>query len=317
MSTHASLLPARAPRSAFTKLMQSETKMAWRVPIGLILGVAAPVFVLVIFGTIPGLNRPEGKLGGLTYFGVYFPILIAFSVAILALISLPTHLASYREQGILRRLSTTPVPPTWMLAAQVIINLALAVVALGIIAVAGTVGYGLGAPGQPAGFLLSLLLTIAAMFALGLWVSAFARSAAVAGGIGQLVLYPSLFFAGPWLPREVMAPILRDIRRLDTPGRLRSGAAELDAGRIPADSAAAGDGRLCPGVRLPGRTLLPVGVKKVSRRSPARPAARFDHASESRLDRANLRSLMRHRTPLGIGRLGALDRGIAGAEMIT
>jgi hypothetical protein len=35
--------------------MQSETKMAWRVPIGLILGVAAPVFVLVIFGTIPGL----------------------------------------------------------------------------------------------------------------------------------------------------------------------------------------------------------------------------------------------------------------------
>ena len=32
-----------------------------------------------------------------------------------------------------------------------------------------------------------------------------------AGGIGQLILYPSLFFAGLWVPREVMAAILRDI----------------------------------------------------------------------------------------------------------
>jgi ABC-2 type transport system permease protein len=211
MSIHASLLPARTPRSAFTTLMQSETKVAWRMPIGLILGVAVPVFVLVILGSVPGMGKPEAKLGGLTFFSVYFPILIAFSVAILALISLPTHLATYREQGILRRLSTTPVPPTWMLAAQVLINLALAVVALGILVVAGTVAYGLGAPKQLPGFLLALLLTIAAMFAIGLWVSAFARSAAVAGGIGQLILYPSLFFAGLWVPREVMTPVLRDI----------------------------------------------------------------------------------------------------------
>jgi ABC-2 type transport system permease protein len=211
MSIHASLLPARTPRSAFTKLMQSETKVAWRMPIGLILGVALPVFVLVILGSVPGMGKPEAKLGGLTFFSVYFPILIAFSVAILALISLPTHLATYREQGILRRLSTTPVPPTWMLAAQVLINLALAVVALGMLVVAGTVAYGLGAPKQLPGFLLALLLTIAAMFAIGLWVSAFARSAAVAGGIGQLILYPSLFFAGLWVPREVMTPVLRDI----------------------------------------------------------------------------------------------------------
>ena len=64
MSTHASLLPARTPRSAFGKLLQSETKVAWRVPLGLILGVAAPVLVLVIFGTIPAMSKPAGSLGG-------------------------------------------------------------------------------------------------------------------------------------------------------------------------------------------------------------------------------------------------------------
>jgi ABC-2 type transport system permease protein len=211
MSAHAWIVPARTPRSAFGKLLQCEMKVAWRLPIGLIMGVAAPVFVVVIFGSIPGMNKPEAKLGGLSYFGAYFPIMIAFSVAILGLISLPTHLATYRQQGILRRISTTPVPPAWMLAAQVIINLALAVVALGILVIAGTAGYGLGAPGQPAGFVLALLLAVAAMFALGLWVSAIARTAAGASGIAQLILYPSLFFAGLWIPREVMPAVLRDI----------------------------------------------------------------------------------------------------------
>jgi hypothetical protein len=77
--------------------------------------------------------------------------LIAFALAMLSLINLPTHLASYREQGILRRMSTTPVPPAWMLAAQVIINLALAVLALGILIVAGTVGSAPAPPRQQAG----------------------------------------------------------------------------------------------------------------------------------------------------------------------
>ena len=49
------------------------------------------------------------------------------------------------------------------------------------------------------------------MFTIGLWISAFARSAAVASGIGQLILYPSLFFVGLWLPREVMPGVLWDI----------------------------------------------------------------------------------------------------------
>jgi len=137
--------------------------------------------------------------------------LIVFLVAMLSLISLPVHLATYREQGILRRMSTTPVPPAWMLTAQVIINLALTVVALTILVLAGTAGFGLGAPKAAGGFTLALILTIAAMFAIGLWLSAVARTTGWASAIGQLLLYPLLFFAGLWLPQERMAPVLRHI----------------------------------------------------------------------------------------------------------
>ena len=211
MSIYASLLPTRTPRSAFGKLLQNEGRYAWREPVGLLLGVAAPVLALVIMGSVPGTNKPVTSLGGLSYFSVYFPVLITLALGVLALLSLPGHLADYRQQGILRRMSTTPVPPAWMLAAQVIINLALAVVALGILVAAGTAGFGLGAPREPGGFTLALLLALAAMFAVGLWIAAIARSVNVAILIGNLLLFPMLFFAGLWWPREQMAPVVRDI----------------------------------------------------------------------------------------------------------
>jgi ABC-2 type transport system permease protein len=194
MTAHAWLLPSRTPRSAFGKLLQSEIKVAWRVPLGLVLGVAVPVLVLVILGTIPGPDKPVKSFGGLTYFSIFFPILIALALAVISLISLPVHLATYREQGILRRMSTTPVPPFWMLAAQVIINLALAVVALGILVVAGTAGFGLGAPKAPGGFALALVLSIAAMFAIGLCISAIARTAGSAGSSGSCSCTPCCSF---------------------------------------------------------------------------------------------------------------------------
>ncbi len=211
MRSHALPLPARRPRAAFVKLLGAEAKYAWRAPLGLLLGVAVPVLVLVVLGLIPSADSPLKSLGGLTAFGVFFPALIALALAVLALLSLPIHLATYREQGILRRMSTTPVPPAWILAAQVIINLALVVLALSILVTVGTVAFGLGAPRELGGFTLALLLSIAAMFALGLWVSAIARSANVAGGIGQLLFFPLLFFSGLFVPRALMGPVLRDI----------------------------------------------------------------------------------------------------------
>ncbi len=211
MSTHTLLMPARTPRSAFGKLLRAETKYAWRAPLGLLLGVAVPVLVLITLGLIPGANKPLKSYDGLTVFSVYFPALIVFALAVLALLSLPTHLASYREQGILRRMSTTPVPPAWMLAAQVIINLVLAVVALGILVLAGTVAFGLGAPKEPGGFKLALLLSIAAVFAIGLWIAAIARTTNAASGIGQLLFFTMLFFSGLYVPRPLMGSVMRDI----------------------------------------------------------------------------------------------------------
>ncbi len=168
MSSRQALVPAAAPRAAFGKIVLNEARLAWRTPIGLVFGVGLPVLLVVIFGELPSFNHHKANLGGLTEFNLYVPILIGLAIAAVALFSLPAALVSYREQGILRRLSTTPVPPSWVLAAQVVINLFLAVIALIIVAVVGIAAFGEIAPKSIGGFVLAFLLSAAAIFSIGL-----------------------------------------------------------------------------------------------------------------------------------------------------
>ena len=58
------------------------------------------------------------------------------------------------------------------------------------------------------------MLSIAALFAIGLCIAAAARSGTAARAIGAAAFYPMLFFAGMWFPREMMPVILQDISNI-------------------------------------------------------------------------------------------------------
>jgi ABC-2 type transport system permease protein len=128
-------LPSTVRRTAFGKVVLNEARLTWRRPIALIAGVALPVFLTVLFGNLPTFRQAPASFGGITLFDAYVPVLAVFSLAMLALLGLPTPLASYRELGILRRLSTTPVPPSWLLAAQGLVQLCVAVAGIAVILV--------------------------------------------------------------------------------------------------------------------------------------------------------------------------------------
>ena len=199
------------PRTAFRTLVRSEVRLAWRQPIGLAFGVGLPLVLLIVFASIPGFRNAQPSLGGLTYFGVYLPVLIALVVAALGLSSLPTPLVSYREQGVLRRLSTTPVPPAWVLAAQLIINGCLAALSLAILFGVGVLTVGVPAPHSTVGLLLAIVLSVAAVFAIGLLIAAVTPTGVAAGLIGTAVFLPLMFFAGLWIPRPLMPAGLREV----------------------------------------------------------------------------------------------------------
>ncbi len=209
MTTHAMPVPARPPARGFQGLVKVETKIALRAPLSLALGVLLPVILLVIFAAIPGLKKlaPGSTL---TMFTQYIPVLIGTSLCMFALVGLPAPLVSYRQMGVLRRFATTPAPPAWLLAVQVIINVALAVLAIIILIAGGVLFFGAPLPSQWPGFVLSALLATAAMFAIGLLITAISPSTAVAGIVGTVLLYPLLFFAGMWTPTG-MSPLLQHI----------------------------------------------------------------------------------------------------------
>lgn len=210
MTAHAVPTEARPPSRGFWELVKMEGKRAQRAPVGLLLGVLVPVVILIIFSAIPGLKQlaPGSTL---TMFAQYVPVLIGMSVCLIALVSLPIPLVSDRQAGVLRRFATTPAPPSWVLAAQVIVNLALAVIAIVILVAGGVLFFGVHMPAQWGGFVLSALLCTAAMFGIGLLITSLARSPQVAGVVGTVLLYPLLFFAGMWTPKQNLSPALQHI----------------------------------------------------------------------------------------------------------
>lgn len=211
MLTTAEAVPVAAPRSALRRLTIAEAKLFVRERYGIFWGVGFPLVLLIIFGNIPAFRQPSKNLGGLTYLEAYVPILIAFVIAILSINAMPAILAGYRERGVLRRMATTPVGPSRVLAAQLMVNLVLAVCTLILILGVAWLAFGVSLPRQPGGFAVAAIFTLAALLALGLFVAAVAPSGRGANAIGALLFFPMMFFAGLWLPRAAMPPVLRDI----------------------------------------------------------------------------------------------------------
>jgi ABC-2 type transport system permease protein len=203
--------PGTARRAAFGQIVLNEARLTWRRPVGLIAGVALPVVLLVIFGKVGKFQQPSASLGGLTAFDLYLPILVVFALAMLALLGLPIPLASYRELGVLRRLSTTPVPRSWLLIAQGLVQLGVAVTAVVVMIIVAMAAFGAPAPKSPAGVMVAVALSAAGLFPIGLLVAAVARTANGASVIGRLAFFPMMFFAGLWLPRALMPDVLLTI----------------------------------------------------------------------------------------------------------
>ena len=201
----------RARRTAFGQIVRNEARLVLRQPTNMIGSIGLPVVLMIIFGELPSFHQPVAGYGGLILFDTYVPVIMVLGLTMLTLLGLPGPLVSYRELGILRRLSTTPVPPSWLLAAQVVVQLCIAVASLLIVNVVSVTAFGAPVPKSPAGLALSCLLAIGGLFALGLLIAALAPTANSVNAIGRLALIPLLFFAGLWLPRALMPAVLLDI----------------------------------------------------------------------------------------------------------
>jgi ABC-2 type transport system permease protein len=198
-----------APSRAWRRLLATEAKLFLREPTAIFWGVFFPLILTVAMG-LAG-DRHDKQLGGLSLVDVYVPVAMAMVIAILSAQMLPMILASYREKGILRRMSTTPVRPLALLGADVTVNVLVVLCAIAVIAIVARLAWGVSLPSQGFGFALALGLTAVAMLALGALVASVAPTTRIAQGIGTLLFFPMMFFAGLWIPRQQMSTDLRHV----------------------------------------------------------------------------------------------------------
>src|SRR6201999_3590688 len=78
---------------AFAQLLRTELRLFRREPLALFWGVAFPVVLLVVLGIVTS-SKPQRSLGNVKFIVAYTPVVMVFSLTILALNALPPALAA-------------------------------------------------------------------------------------------------------------------------------------------------------------------------------------------------------------------------------
>jgi ABC-2 type transport system permease protein len=200
----------RRSRTRLAALLKVQAKLSLREPSALGVGVGLPAILLVVFGFISRAVPATVGDTGLNVIDLYIPVIMVISFIGIA-ISIPSTLVRDREIGWLRRISTTPVHPSQLLGAQLILDLGLAAVAIIIAIVGGTVIFGAPLTFDIPFFILSVVLGIAEIFSLGLVVVALVRTQSAAGIVGGVLFFVLLFLSGLWVQPDVVGGPLQVI----------------------------------------------------------------------------------------------------------
>jgi ABC-2 type transport system permease protein len=197
--------------NGFSRLAYVETKLFLRETGAAIAVFGLPVALVIGFGLIPGFGDPQKSLSGQIGTEYIASIGVAIVLATLGLNGVPMVIGQYRQRGVLRRLAVTPVRPLTLLTADLMVWAASAILSVALVIAVARLAYHVPAPVAAGWFVLSVLLGIAALFALGLLVAAAAPTARSAAGLGWLLFFPNMFLAGVYFPSEEMSPTMRQI----------------------------------------------------------------------------------------------------------
>ncbi|BCJ74641.1 transport permease protein [Catellatospora sp. IY07-71] len=191
--------------SALSRLTGTEARLFLREPVGAFFALAFPAVLVVVLGNaIPAFSEPSADFDGERPINLYLPVVLALAIGTVTMTSLLGVLAQYRERGVLRRLATTPVKPSALIGAQLGVNVAALLVGSALMMIAAVIAFGSRGPDNRPALLVAFLLGAAAMTGVALLIAAVAPNARASAGIGTLVYFPMLFFAGVWTPGPMM-----------------------------------------------------------------------------------------------------------------
>lgn len=211
---------------ALPKLTWIELKLFAREPLTVVFVLVLPLIVLYILNGVFGNEADAGFYDGVGPVDYYLAAYIALTVATVGVLSLPVHLAGYREQGVLRRFRASALPPATILGAHVLIALVMGVLGAILLTALSTVGYDAPLPVDWVGAVGGFLLVTLAFASVGALLGVLMPTARAAQGLGVLLFFVFLMLGGAGPPREVMPSsmqVLSDAVPLTYAGRVIRG----------------------------------------------------------------------------------------------
>lgn len=177
------------------RLIRTEITLLTREPLVLVFSLAFPAMMMVLLlvsfskSTSPNFQGVDGTV-------FYVTSYLAAAVAVLGFMGTPTHIAAYRDSGVLRRFRAAGLRSGSLVGSQVAVTAVLAAVgAVTMLVIAGT-GFDLDAPGSVAGVVLAFVVGILAFAAIGVFLGSLPMSARAAQGLGLVLFFGTFFLVG-------------------------------------------------------------------------------------------------------------------------
>jgi ABC-2 type transport system permease protein len=190
----------------FLHQVRAEQLVFWRSKEAALFIFLFPLLLFVLLGSvyngkIYGVPAPQALLAGL----------IGYGCANTAFAGLAIQLVLRRENGILKRLRATPLPPSTYVAA--LLSSTLIVFALQTIAllVLGRVLYGTPFPHAVGSLVVAVVLGAAVFAALGVATASLIRSGDGSSAVVNFILLPMAFLTGSFGPTRHYPKFLRAI----------------------------------------------------------------------------------------------------------
>lgn len=223
--------------TAFLTLTRAQAKVFLREPVAVVFGLVFPSLLLLVIGTVfPDATVANAALGGRSLVDIYAPTVVVLGLATVAISMLPAALGTDRERGILRRLSTTPAHPATLVAAHLAIQVVVVTCAAVTAVAVGVLLLDLPLPRSIGWFVVAYALGVGALLALGLLIGALVPTASAGQAVGMLVYFPLLFFAGVYIPLEIMPNGVQSIAGWTPAGAAVQAMADSWAGATPTTS---------------------------------------------------------------------------------
>ncbi len=178
----------------------------------------------VLEGSVAGLNlrrsrgsavlevrRHEVTAQRVRFFDCLLPGILAMTIAQTAFMGTTRALAEMRENGLLKRVAATPVPPSAFVGGLAARYTATMLFQATVVYLVATWGFGARTHGSLAALALLALAGSVAFCGMGFAVSAVGRTADAAATLGSVVFFPMMFLSGTLWPREMFPEAVRPL----------------------------------------------------------------------------------------------------------